>query len=249
MLCLVAGKDVSDLTLSQHMEIIGTIKKMTKKWFKGNFVTLAVLGVLLFAFYFLFFNVSISISSAEQEIARIQKAYENIKDISGSFIQKSHIKDLKRTDTYEGRFFIKRPMKMKWEYKGETPQEVLINNDEIIIYQKKEKQAFKSKFDRDIYGQAPIALLSGFGKIQEEFSVSNKNGNLLLKPKRPMGVIVSIEIEPSEGEFPIGSFTINDSHSNRVEITLNDVKINTGLEDTLFDPSLPKDITIFEQHP
>jgi outer membrane lipoprotein-sorting protein len=204
------------------------------------------LGVLLFTFYFLFFNVSISISSAEEDIARIQKAYENIKDIRGSFIQKSHIKDLKRTDTYEGRFFIKRPMKMKWEYKGEMPQEVLINNDEIIIYQKKEKQAFRGKFDRDIYGQAPIALLSGFGEIQEEFSVSNKKGKLLLKPKRPMGGIVSIEIEPSEGEFPISSFTINDSHSNRVEIMLDDVKINTSLKDRLFDPSLPKDVPIYE---
>jgi outer membrane lipoprotein-sorting protein len=239
---------IVDATLSQHMEIIGTIRKVTIRWLKGNFLALAVLGVLLFTFYFLFFNVSISISSAKEDIARIQKAYENIKDIRGSFIQKSHIKDLKRTDTYEGRFFIKRPMKMKWEYKGEMPQEVLINNDEIIIYQKKEKQAFRSKFNRDIYGQAPIALLSGFGEIQKEFSVSNKNGNLLLKPKRPMGVIVSIEIEPSEGEFPISSFTINDSHSNRVEITLKDVKINTGLEDRLFNPSLPRDVTIYEQN-
>jgi outer membrane lipoprotein-sorting protein len=221
---------------------------MTIKWFKGNFLHIAALGILLFTFYFLFFNVSISLSAAEQEIARIQKAYENIKDISGSFIQKSHIKDLKRTDTYEGRFFIKRPMKMKWEYKGETPQEVLINNDKIIIYQQKEKQVFRSKFNRDIYGQAPIALLSGFGEIHEEFSVSSKNGNLLLKPKRPMGVIVSIEIEPSEGEFPISSFTINDSHSNRVEIILKDVKINTGLEDRLFHTSLPKDVTIYEQN-
>ncbi len=188
-------------------------------------------------------------ASVDEKIASIQRAYENISDISGSFVQKSHIKDLKRTDTFKGRFFIKRPMKMKWNYKGDNAQDVLITNDEIIIYQKKEKQAFKGKFDRNTYGQAPIALLSGFGKIQEEFSVSEKNDKLLLKPKKPMGAIVSIEIESSGDEFPIKSFVINDSYANRIEMTLKDVKINTGLEDKYFELSLPKGVTVLEHNP
>jgi outer membrane lipoprotein-sorting protein len=207
------------------------------------------LSLLLFTVYCLLVTGSIALASAEEEIAKIQKAYENIKDISGSFIQKSHIKDLKRTDTFKGQFFIKRPMKMKWNYKGESAQDVFINNEEITIYQKKEKQAFKSRFDRETYGQAPIALLSGFGNIQEEFNASEKNGKLVLKPKKPMGGIVAIEIERSEGEFPIKLFTIHDSHSNRIEMTLKDVKMNTGLEDKFFELSLPKDITVYEHNP
>jgi outer membrane lipoprotein-sorting protein len=140
-------------------------------------------------------------------------------------------------------------MKMKWEYKGENAQEVFINGDEIIIYQKKDKQAFKGKFNRDTYGQAPIALLSGFGRIREEFTASEKNGKIVLKPGKPMGDILSIEIEPSHGEFPIKSFTINDSYSNRIEMILNDVKINTGLEDKLFKPSLSKDVKVYDYKP
>jgi len=185
-------------------------------------------------------------ASIDEEIQRIQKAYENIKDIRGDFIQKNHIKDLKRTDTYKGQFFIKRPTKMRWEYKGEMPQEVFINNDEIIIYQKKERQAFRGKFKRDAYGYAPAVLLNGFGKIQEEFYVSKKDGRFLLKPKRPMGGIVSIEIAPSEGKFPISSFTINDFRSNSVEVILKGVRVNTGLGDRLFEPSLPGDVKIYE---
>ena len=204
---------------------------------------------LLFAVSCLLPAASSSAATADDEVARIQKAYENIRDISGSFIQKSYIKDLKRTDTFKGQFFIKRPMKMKWSYKGGDDQEVLINNDEILIYQKKEKQAFRGKFERETYGQAPIALLGGFGKITEEFTVSEKNGRLILKPKKPMGGIVSIEIEPAEGDFPIKSFTINDSLSNRIEMTLKDVKTNTGLKDALFERSLPKGINVFEHSP
>jgi len=216
---------------------------------KINYLFFLTFSLLLLIVYCLLSSVSIAASSVQEDILKIQNAYENIKDISGSFVQKSYIKDLKRTDTFKGQFFIKRPLQMKWDYKGENAQEVFINIDEITIYQKKEKQAFRGKFDRDTYGQAPIALLSGFGKIQEEFSVSSKNGRLLLKPKKPMGGILSIEIEPSQGEFPIRSFTINDSHSNRIEIILNDIKINTGLEDKFFRPSIPKDVTIYELNP
>jgi outer membrane lipoprotein carrier protein len=189
-----------------------------------------------------------SAASVDVEIIRIQKAYENIKDIRGSFIQKSFMKDLKKTETFKGQFYIKRPMKMKWSYEGNNAQDVLINKDEITIYQKKEKQAFQGKFDRDTYGQAPIALLNGFGNIQEEFAVSDKKGKLFLKPKKPMGGVLSIEIELSEGEFPIRSFTVIDSYANRIEMVLTDVKINTGLEDAFFDPALPKGVTIFRQN-
>lgn len=185
----------------------------------------------------------------DEEIERIQKAYANITDIKGNFIQKSFIKDLKRTDTYKGQFFIKMPMKVRWEYKGEIAQEVFIDNDEILIYQKKERQALRGKFDRATYGQTPIALLSGFGKIQEEFIVSKKNGNLLLKPKNPLGGVLSIEIEPSQVEFPISSFIIRDMHSNRIDIMLKDVEVNTGLKDALFKPSLPGDVKVYEHNP
>jgi len=203
----------------------------------------------LFASIIVLAWIVLSPAASEEEIARIQKAYENICDIAGGFTQKSYIKDLKRTDTYRGQFFMKRPNKMKWEYKGEVAQDVFIDNDEILIYQKKEKQAFRGKFDRDTYGQVPIALLSGFGKIQEEFTVTGKNGKLLLNPRMPMGNVVSIEIEPSENEFPIHSFTIHDVYANRIEIRLRDVKINTGLQERVFEPSLPKDVRIFHYNP
>ncbi len=222
--------------------------KMRKK-FTGNTIYFFVCSILLSTVCCLLLTGSIAFPSADEEIAKIQKAYGDIKDISGSFVQNSYIRDLKKTETFKGQFFIKRPMMMKWTYKGEQAQDVIIKNDEITIYQRKEKQAFRSKFDRDIYGQAPIALLSGFGKIREEFSASEKSGRLLLKPKKPMGGILSIEIEPSEGEFPIKAFTIFDSYSNRIEMTLKDVKINTGLDDKLFKLSLPKGVTILEHNP
>ena len=189
---------------------------------------------------------SFASQTADEEVAKVQKAYANIKDISGSFTQKSHVKDLKRTDTYTGQFFIK-PPKMAWEYKGDKPH-VYINGDTIVIYQKKEKQAFRAKFDRNTYGQAPIALLGGMGDITKEFEVSlKKEHRLLLKPKRPMGNIAHVELSTSDDSFPIESLTIVDTLSNRIAISFKGVKINTGLSDRIFEFSPPAGVNIIQQ--
>ena len=123
----------------------------------------------------------------DDQVTKIQKAYEGIKDIKGNFVQKSFIKDLKRTDIYNGRFFIK-PPKMKWEYTGDRPQVIYVSGNEIIIYQKKENQVIRSKFDRATYGQAPISLLAGFGNIRQEFDIiSDTPDRVVIKPKKTYG--------------------------------------------------------------
>lgn len=204
--------------------------------------------ILLHSFFAALFTVIFFTSCLAQEdqVTKIQKAYEDIKDIRGNFVQKSSIKDLKRTDTYNGRFFIK-PPKMKWEYTGEKPQVIYIKGDEILIYQKKENQIIKSKFDRATYGQAPIALLAGLGDIRREFIViSDSPDRLMIKPRKPMGNIDYIEVTPSNNAFPIKALIIVDSLLNRIEITLKDVKTNTDLNNSLFNFTPPKDATVLE---
>ncbi len=205
-------------------------------------------GILFHALFAALFMVMFftPCPAQEDQVTKIQKAYENIKDIRGNFVQKSSIKDLKRTDTYNGRFFIK-PPKMKWEYTGEKPQVIYIRGDEILIYQKKENQIIKSKFDRATYGQAPIALLAGLGDIRREFVViSDSPDRLMIKPRKPMGNIDYIEVTPSDNAFPIKALIIVDSLLNRIEITLKDVKTNTSLKNSLFDFTPPKDATVLE---
>jgi outer membrane lipoprotein carrier protein len=189
-----------------------------------------------------------SASDVDESIARIQKAYEGIRDLKGSFTQKNVIRDLNKTDLYRGEFFIKKPLKMKWAYTGKAAQDLIINNDDVLIYKKGDSQAYKSRFNRDTYGQTPVVLLTGFGNIREEFIVSGKGNSLILKPKKSMANIVSITVVLSEDDFPIQSFTIQDGRSNIVQIDLKNVQINTGLKDSLFAFSLPKGVNIYEQH-
>lgn len=211
----------------------------------------ALLYILFFSFFFVPFLPEGYVRealAAEFTVETIQKAYENIRDIKGNFIQKSTIKDLKRTDTFKGSLVVKVPSKMRWQYHGEDKQntEVIVNNDEIIIYQKSEQQAFRGRFDPEKYGQAPIALLGGFGNIEKEFEAASKEGKLLLKPRKGMGGVVSIEISPSKGDFPIGSLTIIDKRSNRIDITFKDIVLNSGVKDSAFSFSVPEGVSVYE---
>lgn len=187
-------------------------------------------------------------AGADDAVRKIQAAYEGITDLKGAFSQKSVIKDLKKTEQYKGEFFIKPPLKMKWIYKGKTAQELTINKETVLIVKRDEKQAYRSRFDREGYGQTPVVLLTGFGKITDEFEVSGTAENVTLRPKRPMGNIRSIRIALSEeGEFPIRSFFIIDSRSNTIEINLKDIIVNSGIMDSVFDLTVPKGMNVFEQ--
>jgi outer membrane lipoprotein carrier protein len=182
----------------------------------------------------------------EDSVDKIQKAYDEVVDVRGNFVQKNTIKELKHTYTYKGSFYIKSP-KIRWEFTGEKAQTVYIDKEHIIIYQKKEKQVFKSKFDKATYGQTPLAFLMGLGNIREEFDAASGPGNtIVLKPKKSMGSITRIEIKPAQGAFPIKAITIIDKLSNITNITLSDVRVNTGLKDSLFRFTPPKGVAIME---
>jgi len=185
----------------------------------------------------------------DDAVSRVQKAYEGLRDMKGTFVQKNTVKDLNKADTYTGEFFIKRPLKMKWAYKGKAAQDLLINNDTVLIYKKGDNQAYRSPFNKDSYGQTPVVLLTGMGNIRDEFTVTGKDNILHLKPKKTMAGIVSITVFISETGFPIKAFTIQDGRSNTVEIQLNNVTINPGLKDSLFDVNLPKGVNVYEQRP
>lgn len=203
--------------------------------------------LLIFLWVFLITNSSLCFAfNPEEEALRIQQAYNNFRDIKGNFTQKSYIKDLKRTDTYKGRFFVK-ASNFRWEYTGDKPQTIYVSEDKLVIHQKNEKQAYITKFDRSTYGQSPIVLLGGLGDIRRDFNISSKDERLILKPKSEMGNISQIAVTVSEEEFPIKSLTIIDIRSNKTYIEFRDIKVNTGLKDGFFDFSPPEGVTIIRQ--
>jgi len=179
-------------------------------------------------------------------LSKIETAYKNIDDASGNFIQISYIKELGKTQKFNGKFFIKGD-KIRWQYSGNFSQVVYLNRKMLTVYDKTNKQAIQSSFTEDKYGQLPIALLSRMADIKKDFDVAeNKENTLILVPKTKMGNIKRIELVINENEFPIKSLKITDTMANIITIEFNNVKINTNLKDSLFNFTPREDDTVLQ---
>ncbi len=189
------------------------------------------------------------ITHAEEPLVeRIQEQYKGISTIQGSFTQKSRIKDLGKTEVAAGTFMIKMPSRMRWQYTKPKTEEIIIKGDNILIYQKEEKQVLKGRFDNTSYGQAPIALLAGIGDIRKNFNISQKGDTLELRPKQSMGIIKLILLETASDGFPIKALSLIDLYGNRTDISFRSVKVNQEIKDSVFEFKTPPGVE-YEYNP
>jgi outer membrane lipoprotein carrier protein len=200
-------------------------------------------NLLIILLLFLFANPILAQDSA---LSKLNEAYKNINDASGSFTQTSYIKDLDKTQKFKGRFFIKGD-KIRWQYEGEFPQVIFLNRETLIVYDRKRKQAIQSIFSEEKYGQLPIALLSRMADFEKDFEITEKSENtLILIPKTKMGNIKKIEITIQDEDFPIKFLKVTDTSANTVRIDFYSVTINKNLKNSIFQFIPKKDDTVLK---
>lgn len=220
---------------------------MTRNTADRHFI---ILILFLFAFplsYALLLTVASANSTVEALVETIQNKNRQITGMQGNFSQTSYLKDLDRTEKYEGKFFIKKPSNMKWSYSDPRDEEITISGNETWVYKKSEKLVWKYPFSKDAYGQVPIALLGSLGDLKNDFHITLiKDGTLELKPKKPMGFMEKIHLETSSTDFPVKTFTVFDSAGNIIVIEVSSVKINPGLTDTFFIFNVPPDVEVYD---
>jgi len=218
------------------------MKKVQSSRFK---VQSSVIGLLIIIS--LAVSTGASGAGVDELVGRIQKEFSRIKDISGTFSQSSYIKDIEQTQKYSGRFFIKKPSRMMWEYSSPRDEKVIINNTDTWIYKKSLNQVMKMKFTKKAYSQVPIALLDSLENIRTDFDISmTKENALQLRPKRKVGMIKTLVLETVPEGFPVKMFTIFDTYGNIIMIELDNIKINSGLDDSLFVFKIPPGAEVFD---
>lgn len=202
--------------------------------------------LLIFTFHCLLSPSSFA-ADVDDIVGRIEKKYNEINDIKGTFSQRSFLKDLHRTEDYSGRFFIKKPSSIRWEYSKPRDEEVIINGNNLWVYKKSERQVLKGTFEKGAYSQLPITLLQGMGDLRMDFYINAiKDDTLELTPRNQMGFIRKIQVVTGTDEFPIKEFTVHDVYDNRVTIKINEVNINTNLDDSIFVFKIPPDVEVFD---
>ncbi|HJS74500.1 MAG TPA: outer membrane lipoprotein carrier protein LolA [Vicinamibacteria bacterium] len=190
-------------------------------------------------------------------VERIERHYDATADFEASFTQRYERRLLRRTVEEKGSVSVKKPGRMRWEYR--SPEEKLFVTDgtKTYFYLPSENQVMVSHQPQGAMGMepgSPFELLAGRGRLSDSFTASfseeppAKGGIVLrLDPKTPREEfeVVELEIDPKDGR--VLRVVLIDTASNRTEFLFDDVRENVGLSETLFRFAIPSGVEVVVQ--
>ncbi len=195
-------------------------------------------------------------TALSKAIKEIHQTYEKIQDLQADFVQTVEIQGFDTTYVSTGKVFIKKG-KMLWDYIEPGKQMIYVNDGGFEYYVPDHKQVIRSRVGGQSDSHLPLQLLSGLGRLDQDFKVSfaiepPKPGeavHLKLVPNNNMGLIhIDITVIPSSQikGLVIDQVVLYEQNGNISTSIFEKVKINQGLNDTLFDFEIPDDVEVID---
>jgi outer membrane lipoprotein carrier protein len=180
-------------------------------------------------------------------LQRLEQHHARTADLVARFTQSYRSGMLGREITERGVVSIKRPGRMRWEYKDPEPKLFVSDGRTFYFYVPADKQVIVSEQDerRSLAGR----LLSGRGGLADEFEASLESPleegvvRLKLVPRREQPDVerAFVDVEPSGR---VRAILLEDVQGNRTRFRFEGVRENTGLRDELFRFEVPKGVEV-----
>ncbi len=188
----------------------------------------------------------------DEVVAGLEATYAKITDLRAEFTQNAFNRSLGQTIKAEGVVYLKKPGKMRWEYRTPTPQQIVSDGKSLWVYTPELNQVNVGEAPRALAGPAG-SFLAGLGRLREVFTVRFLNplrvdeaGNpvLDLRPKRPEPVLTRLILTVDPREFLVKKAVLYDQFENTVTMEFTKVSVNAGLANTLFAFTPPKGVAV-----
>jgi outer membrane lipoprotein carrier protein len=190
-------------------------------------------------------------------VGKVESHYEGVTDFEAGFTQRYERRLLRRTVEEKGRVSVKKPGRMRWEYRSPEEKVFVTDGAKTYFYLPAENQVMVSHQPQGAMGMeegSPFELLAGRGRLSDSFTAAFSDepasgGGIVLRlqPKRPREEfdLVELEVQPSDGR--ILRVVLVDSASNRTEFLFDDVRENVGLPESLFRFAIPSGVEVVVQ--
>lgn len=198
---------------------------------------------------------SFSQERAAEELLRVQEGYAEIKTVHASFTQESYAAALEMTETSSGEVYFESPGKMRWHYRQPEEQIFVVQGESLMLYQKIENQVVIDDFAAVMISDLPVAFMMGLGDLRRDFKVasgcSTKEGVVLNlvplgdshKDQQLSGFSLLLGVDQP---FPKGVKVV-DVGGNQTVIKLDDMVVNSKLEQSLFQIDFPRGVDIVDR--
>jgi len=211
----------------------------------------------------LHFLLAVAVSAAPGEdrltdlVEKIERHYDSVADFEAGFTQRYERRLLRRTVEEKGKVSVKKPARMRWEYRSPEEKVFVTDGAKTYFYLPAENQVMVSHQPQGAMGMeegSPFELLAGRGRLRDSFTASfsdepSTEGGIVLRldPKKPREEfeVVELEVQPSEGR--ILRVVLIDTASNRTEFLFDDVRENVGLPESLFRFAIPSGVEVVVQ--
>jgi outer membrane lipoprotein carrier protein len=185
--------------------------------------------------------------------ASLQKKYAGIKDFSADFVHTYRGGVLNRQLRETGTVLVKKPGKMRWEYK--SPERKLFVSDGVkaYYYLPQDKQVVVSTIPTDNRATTPVLFLAGKGDITRDFTASfadrpadQPEGTRALKlvPRKPEPDYDWLILLVDPASLALRGLTTGDAQGGTSSFSFTNLKENVGLADKPFVFAPPRGVEV-----
>jgi outer membrane lipoprotein carrier protein len=188
------------------------------------------------------------------ELARaLQDKYDSVKDFSADFTHAYAGGVLKRKVIERGQLVVKKPGKMRWEYK--TPNAKLFVSDGVRIhfYVPEDKQVVVSQVPPDDQANTPALFLAGKGNLVRDFTASfaeppsgmppgSRALKLVPKTRQPEYDALLLTIDPAT--LALRGLQWVDPQGGVSTFSFTNMKENIGVVDKQFAFNVPRGVDV-----
>ena len=186
--------------------------------------------------------------------ASLQQRYQTIKDFTADF-RHTYTGSLVRETVERGTLTVKKPGKMRWEYK--TPEEKLFISDGVTMYQyfPRDRQVIVQSVPQD-YASTPVLFLSGRGDLTRDFTASFTDvpkdmpqGSRALKlvPKSPQAEYEALVLTVDAATYTLRGLTALDAQGGSSTFVFSNLKENVNPADRQFQFTPPRGVEVFDE--
>jgi outer membrane lipoprotein carrier protein len=184
--------------------------------------------------------------AAPEVAAALQKKYDAIRDFTADFVHDSEGGILRKKQTERGVVQVKKPGKMRWDYKAPEPKVFVSDGRRIYLYVPADNQVIVSPVPDQDQATTAVLFLVGKGSLTRDFTVSYADGGgpdtyaLRLEPKLPERDYDWLQIVVDRRTLQIRSLSAADSQGGRSTFQFSNFKENVGLSDKTFAFKIPR---------
>jgi outer membrane lipoprotein carrier protein len=176
----------------------------------------------------------------------LQKKYDTVRDFTADFVHNYEGGVLRKKLSERGTVQVKKPGKMRWDYKAPEPKVFVSDGARIYLWVPADNQVMVSPVPKEDQATTAVLFLVGKGNLARDFQVTFTEGGgadsyaLKLEPRLPERDYDWLQVVVDRASYQIRSLTAADKQGGRSTFLLSNFKENTGLSDKTFEFKIPR---------